>query len=151
MTKMLSLITISLLLGSQCSAQSNQQSNAPIQQSHIEAHVPAVQVFRAMLERDLLEYARASIDPSTTSVEYKLLREQPTQSGVAYPKYYAWIRVLAGSQVIREGATRIATINRTSFEVTDFFSSQQIKFSPDRISLTFPAPLVAGIFALAAK
>jgi hypothetical protein len=55
---------------------------------HIEANVPEQKNFRTYLTRDLNSYfASASSQP--VSVEYDLLRDYPTQTGIAYPKYYA--------------------------------------------------------------
>ena len=101
-----------------------------------------------LLERDILAYFRAS-NPSMTSVQYKLLRDIPTQSGVALPKYYLWINALAGSQTLQQGAMRVAAVEKSNFDVTDFLPSSEIKSNPDRVSRIFPAPLVAGILTLA--
>jgi len=150
MRRTLSSIMVLTLCSAPGFAQSIQNPVAAIQRSHIDANVPATQDFRTLMQRDLLDYARASIADSATSVEYELLREQPTQSGVAYPKYYAWIKVRAGSEVLREGAVRVAAIERKRFDVTDFVSSEQIRSSSDRIDRTFPASLVATILARAA-
>jgi hypothetical protein len=120
-----------------------------VQQSHINGNVPDASDFRALLERDLLAYFRDSTSPSATSVEYKLLRDVPTQSGVAFPKYYAWVKVFAGSLILQEGAVRIAAIQRTQFEVTDFISPEQIKSNPSSIKNIFPAPLVPAVLSLA--
>jgi hypothetical protein len=121
----------------------------PLQQSHIEANVPPRQTFDTLLRRDLLAYFKQAEASSTTTVEYELLRKQPTQSGVAYPKYYAWVKVLAGSIVVREGAVRLAAIGQQKFEVTGFISRLQIQERPSDVEAIFPARLVSAITSLA--
>ena len=120
-----------------------------IQQSHIEGNVPATSEFHPLLERDLLAYFRASGSPQAVSVQYKLLREGPTQTGIAFPKYYAWVKVFADTQTLHEGAVRIAAIQRTRFEITHFISSQNIKANPREVGNIFPAPLVPDVLLLA--
>lgn len=78
-------------------------------------------------------------------VEYELLRQGPTQTGIAYPKYYAWVKGFDGSRVVLEGAARIAAIEKTRFEITDFLSRQEIDTSPSKVEKTFPAALQANI------
>jgi hypothetical protein len=143
MKNILTVLAIITLSCSQAFAQSS------IQQSHIEANVPSASEFKSLLERDLLAYFRSSGVPSATAVQFKLLRDGPTQSGVAYPKYYAWVRAVAGSQTLKEGAVRIAAIQRTRFEVTHFIPSQEIKSNPSKVGSTFPAPLVPEVLSLA--
>jgi hypothetical protein len=113
------------------------------QQSHIDGNVPPRESFTQFLQRDLLAFFRAGNTPSATSVEYSLLRESATQSGVTFPKFYAWVKVFAGSTVIQEGAVRLAAVNRTHFEVTNFLSAQQVIASPSDVSSIFPSPLVS--------
>ncbi|WP_417914485.1 hypothetical protein [Candidatus Electronema sp. JM] len=120
-----------------------------IQQSHIDGNVPIASEFRPLLERDLLAYFRASSRPSATSVEYKLLRDAPTQSGLAFPKYYAWVKVSADSKTLCEGAARMAAIERTHFEITHFIASQDIKAAPDAVGRVFPEILVPDVLTLA--
>jgi hypothetical protein len=114
-----------------------------LQQSHIDGNVPPPEFFIQFLQRDLLAFFQASDAPSATSVEYTLLRDAPTQSGVSYPKFYAWVKVLSGSTVIQEGAVRLAAIQRTHFKITDFMSAKQVNATPGEVSNIFPAPLVA--------
>ena len=65
------------------------------------------------------------------------------------PKYSAWVRAVAGSQILKEGAARIAAIQRTQFEITHFIPSQEIKSNPSEVGSTFPAPLVPEVLSLA--
>lgn len=143
MKNILTLLAAIMLCCSQAFAQSR------IQQSHIEANVPSTSEFRPLLERDLLAYFRASGTPSVTTVQFKLLREGPTQSGVSYPKYYAWVKALAGANALKEGAVRVAAIQRNRFEITHFIPLQEIKSNPSEIGSIFPAPLVPEVLSLA--
>jgi hypothetical protein len=124
-------------------------SQTPVQQSHIEANVPSQQNFGVLLVRDLLAYFKCTVGPSATSVEYQLLRKEPTQSGVAYPKYYAWVKVNNGSQPLVDGAVRFAAIEQKRFEVTTFLSRKQIQGNSSDVAEVFPSPLVPAIISLA--
>jgi len=137
------LIAILLLFSVSVFAQS---SPADVQASHIEANVPARESFEAFLRRDLLAYFHA---PGTGSLEYKLLRDGPTQSGVAYPKYYLWVTVRSGSSLLNEGAVRVAAIGRKRFEVTNFLSRGTIRATPSEVGVVFPAALVPSVLSLA--
>lgn len=120
-----------------------------IQASHIEANVPAQGSFDVFLKRDLLAYFRGTETTPTTSLEYELLRDAPTQSGVSYPKYYLWVRVRSGSSVLKEGAARVAAIERKRFEVTNFMSRSSIQSSPSEVGAVFPAALVPSVLSRA--
>lgn len=78
-------------------------------------------------------------------MSYELLRKEPTQSGVAYPKYYAWVRVHRDDGLL-EGAVRLAAVDDekfevTNFEVTHFLGAREIVTSPRLIEPVFPQPL----------
>src|SRR5690242_21832060 len=60
--------------------------------SHIEAHVPSEREFDAFLTRDLEHYFTTK-EKKNVTVTYELLRDMPTQTGIAYPKFYAWVIV----------------------------------------------------------
>jgi hypothetical protein len=122
---------------------------AEIQASHIEANVPAQESFDVFLKRDLLAYFRASETSPATSVEYELLRDAPTQSGLSYPKYYLWVRVRSGRSVLEEGAARVAAIERKRFEVTNFLSRSSIQSEPSEAGAVFPAALVPSVLSRA--
>jgi hypothetical protein len=124
-------------------------SQMPLQQSHVEANVPSQQDFEAFLDRDLLAHFKGAGFPSATAVEAQLLRKEPTQSGVAYPKYYAWIKIKNGSQLLTEGAVRVAAIGQKRFEVTNFLSRKQIQSNSGEVATVFPGPLLSAIFSLA--
>jgi hypothetical protein len=78
-----------------------------------------------------------------------MLREGATQSGVSYPKFYAWVVFpLAGGEA-RRGAVRLAAIDAERFEVTNFISEDEVKRNPDRIYKIFPRPVCERIKAKA--
>lgn len=115
---------------------------------HIEANVPDDGNFGPFLVRDLKSYFE-STSKKPIHVEYDLLRDFPTQTGIAFPKYYAWVRILDGKTMIEQGAVRLAACHKTDFEVTDFVSKEQIKKNPEMIRAIFPAPLCPAIVSRA--
>lgn len=63
---------------------------------------------------------------------------------MAYPKYYAWVK--AGTTPLpKEGAVRVAAIDQTSFEVTNFVSAEEIRKDPGSIESVFPKLLCPAI------
>lgn len=121
-----------------------------IEQSHIEANVPDKNSFNNLLERDLRVYfARTLKKHDLLRVEYNLLREGPTQTGIAYPKFYLWTKVYSGKEVVDEGAIRVAAVDRERFEITDFVSKRKIIAKPANVELVFPAALTEKILRLA--
>jgi hypothetical protein len=121
-----------------------------VARSHIEANVPAQELFASLLTRDLTAFFRAR-EPDITTVEYELLRAEPTQTGIAYPKYYAWVRVLKGKDVAEEGVVRLAAVERKQFDVLQFLSRAEITDDPSAVAMLFPRPLVEGILKRAAR
>ena len=103
-----------------------------IQQSHLDGNVPPPRDFHRLLQRDLDAYYGTALAPST-HVKYEMLREGATQSGVSYPKFYAWAVFPLASGEARRGAVRLAAIDGERFEVTDFVSEAEIKRNPERI------------------
>jgi hypothetical protein len=105
--------------------------------------IPPAPVFRQVLARDLETYfARAESTP--IHVTYELLREQPTITGIAYPKYYVWVQIRSGERLLRVGAVRLAAVNDT-FEVTNFLPAAAINSDTSIVGSVFPAPLAADI------
>jgi hypothetical protein len=115
-----------------------------IQQSHIDGNVPAASDFDTFLKRDLTVYFSLPGKPAPT-VEYELLRDGPTQTGIAYPKFYVWVRVTLEGQPVREGAVRLAAIEKTHFEITHFIASSEIVSNPSQLDAVFPPPVVVAI------
>ena len=120
-----------------------------IQQSHIEGNVPQAGEFEQLLTRDLLAYFTAHGYPQAVRVKYTLLRRNPTQTGVAYPKFYVWVQVYDTAGVAVRGAARLAAIERRGFEITDFMSAESIRAEPGIVGKIFPESLVANIQSLA--
>lgn len=151
MRNLIILVFATVLFAAEGSGQTAEQIQVmrQIQQSHIDANVPDSKNFRAFLERDLIAYFRNSGSLSATSVEYRLLRDGPTQTGISYPKYYAWVKVFTGPKILQEGAARLAAVDRTHFEITHFLSKQEIKANPGQVRDIFPAPLVTNVLSLA--
>jgi hypothetical protein len=115
-----------------------------IADSHIKANVPDEKDFRNFLIRDLQSYFKDMLK-KTVRAEYELLRDAPTQSGVAYPKFYAWVKIFEDSRLIDEGAVRLAAIEKKHFEVTDYLSKRDIEEKPAVLERIFPRALVESI------
>lgn len=129
--------------------QSFAQPPSDLQQSHIEANVPENKDFQAFLNRDLLAYLRGKQSGVGDDIRVELLRDAATQSGVSYPKYYAWITFKVGVMKQERGVVRLAAIEKRKFEVTDFISEAQIKANSQALERVFPASLVPTILAKA--
>jgi hypothetical protein len=106
------------------------QSLRDIQASHIEANVPSSTDFEKFLQRDLSRYFSVTRKQKSLRVEFELLRDEPTQSGVSYPRFYAWVRVAGGKSPEDRGAVRLAAIEKKRFEVTDFLSEPRSIATP---------------------
>lgn len=115
---------------------------------HIEANGPDAKDFRTFLVRDLNSYFGSKLQKSV-NVEYELLRNGPTQTGIAWPKYYAWVRVYEGSKLIDQGAVRLAAVRKTEFGITDFVSKTEIRKDAQSVRRIFPAALSPAIVAKA--
>jgi len=142
-SKKFATITVVLALGLAARAH-GQQDISDVARSHIEGNVPSDTDFDTTLRRDLTDYFRRSTQRSV-KVEYELLRKGPTQSGVAYPKFYVWVKVVVQSKPTEQGAVRVAAIEKVRFEVTDFLSKAEIVRDPSAVSRVFPAALVPSI------
>lgn len=108
-----------------------------IARSHIEGNVPEQKDFDQVLRRDLEKYFKSKYS-DRISIKYEFLREGPTQTGIAYPKYYLWVTILDGKNKVDEGAIRVAAIEKERFEVTHFLKRSEIN---DNIYSIFPAPV----------
>ena len=113
-----------------------------IAKSHIDANVPKGKLFDEYLKRDLEHYFCTDSDCTVT---YTLLRDGPTQTGIAYPKYYVRAQCLKKQKVISEGAVRVAAVEQERFEVTNFLSRQEILATPSEVNSVLPAALVESI------
>jgi hypothetical protein len=115
-----------------------------LQQSHIKANGPMVEDFDRLLRRDLLAHF-SNLKKTGTRIEYELLREGATQTGIAYPKFYLWVRVVAGAALVEEGAVRVAAVQRQRFNVTDYLPRSAIVVRPEALEEVFPAPVCERI------
>jgi hypothetical protein len=115
-------------------------------EGHISANVPDRAQFSAILTRDLNSYFSEKL-ARQVDVKFELLRDKPTQSGVAFPKFYAWVTVssLQSGQKIEEGAVRLSAENKASFAVTEFISTDHIQKHPDDLKRLFPSDVIAKI------
>ncbi len=118
---------------------------ADIQKSHIEANIPSTRAeFDLIMKRDLTSYFKKKYK-NISNIDFRLLRDGPTQSGVAYPKFYAWIEIKGDGKTLDSGAIRVAAIEKKTVEVTDFFSQEKINANPSAIESVFPASLCENI------
>lgn len=113
---------------------------AEIAKSHIRGNVPVRSQFDKVLKRDLAVYFTERTGKKV-SVEYQFLREGATQTGIAYPKYYLWVKIKNGAKLIDEGAVRIAAVEQKQFDVTDYLPRAKMWRNPAQIYLVFPAPV----------
>ena len=118
--------------------------------THISANVPDEQDFDRILQQDLNSHF-IEIFKKDVTVKYELLRRQPTQSGVAAPKYYVWVSVYDGEALLGQGAARLAAVDKIHFLVTDFVTKDSIISDPSMVGQIFPAKLCTGIIARANK
>jgi len=129
----------------------NLQAQPSVQRSHIEANVPEERNFHAILRRDLLAYLKAREPGLTDLLQIDLLRDAPTQSGASYPKYYVWVKYRVGAMKVKQGALRLAAIEKSRFEVTNFVSAGEAKQDRKAVEQVFPSALVPDILSRASK
>ena len=82
-------------------------------------------------------------------MDYELLRDGPTQSGVAYPKFYLWLRATNAEKTVIEGAVRVAAVDKKRFDVTDFVPRADIVSRPDALDRIFPQAVIEKILTKA--
>jgi hypothetical protein len=116
--------------------------------THIAGNVPTATDFRPFLVRDLTTYLTPTQGEGIT-VDYELLRDGPTQSGVAYPKFYLWVTVTKPDKSTAEGAARVAAIEKKEFQVTDFAPRAEIVAHPENLAAVFPKTLLEKIWSKA--
>jgi hypothetical protein len=134
--------TVLLLVGS-CIA-SCQSIGDSIADSHIRANVPDENDFDAFLKRDLESYFK-DLKKKDIVVEYQLLRDRPTQSGTAFPKFYVWITVKENDTLLEDGAVRVAAMEKKRFGVYDYLTRAEIERDWDKVYQTFPRPVADKI------
>jgi hypothetical protein len=114
------------------------QAMQDVQRSQLDANIPDSADFATFLRRDLNAYF-AKARRKSVAVEYEPLRHGATQSGVAYPKFYVWIRIAGGKSAQDRGAAKVAAIEKKRFEVVDFLSEEAVRSDPSAIHKVFPA------------
>lgn len=83
------------------------------------------------------------------SVEYEMLRFGGTETGIAFPKFYAWVIVRQGGSILTLGAVRVAKIDDNEFEITHFLTRSEVRENPDKVFQIFPRPVGELILAKA--
>ncbi|MEW6710009.1 MAG: hypothetical protein AB1403_09335 [Candidatus Riflebacteria bacterium] len=119
-----------------------------VAESHIEANVAEQPAFEKILTRDLEAYF-SEIFEAPVKVEYEMLRNEPTQSGVALPKFYLWVTLRTDEKAFSSGAVRVAAVERQFFEITHFLSLEEIRAHPETIRRVFPGPICDKILGRA--
>lgn len=121
------------------------------QQSHINAHAPEKADFEKAITRDLIAYFQEN-NAQVDDVSYTLLRKNATQSGVSFPKYYAWVDVKnSEDRILKSGVVRLAASQKTAFTVTHYVSSQDINASPSSLDMVLPSALIPAAKDYASK
>ncbi len=86
------------------------------------------------------------------AAEYEMLRDAPTVTGVAFPKFYIWVRARGSDDsIVSEGAMRIAETAENTFQVTDFVNKESISKEPQKLERIFPKLLLPKIYKKAEK
>lgn len=110
---------------------------------HIAANVPSNANFAQFIIRDLSIWFKNKTN-ETPDVKWSLLRDDPTQTGISYPKYYVWARFKFGKHS-QHGALRLAAVQQDHFEVTDWMPREEILKNPEKVGKIFPASLIDAI------
>lgn len=101
----------------------------------------------ADVEREL-EAALSVLFGSDVSLQrHQFLRDGPTVTGIAFPKYYLWVEGQRGAEEFR-GAVRVADENGT-IVATHFQTDAEIRENRGSLAMVFPAPLIPAIIGLA--
>jgi hypothetical protein len=122
-------------------------SACDVSESHVTANVPSKDDFRTFLVRDLTTYFQHHTYGNGITVDYELLRDEPTQVGVAYPKYYVWATITMPDKSIVEGAARVAAVAKREFHILAFFTRSEIITDPTELAQCFPKALLEKIRA----
>ncbi len=76
-----------------------------------------------------------------------MLRDGPTQTGIGYPKFFVWVRVLEGDTVLEEGAVVLAAMDKKEFSVMDYHEAGSLRNSPQTVRDNFPSPIAETILS----
>ena len=86
--------------------------------------------------------------PQLTRIEAQLLRDGPTITGIAVPKYYLWARLFTKDRQFDAAAIRLAD-DAGAVHVLQIIDREAIRRQPNALRSIFPAVLVPKILALA--
>lgn len=111
-----------------------------IQQSHVNSNIPPSEYFHNYLRRDLTSYFSKQFN-KTIFVDYKILRNKPTQIGIGWPKYYLWAEIKDSGTIVSEGAVQVAAMDKVKFEVFQFIAAEEINKSSKKLNRYFPSVL----------
>ncbi len=137
------LILLLLFSGIVSASQANQVIDQ-IAESHIDGNVPDKSDFDSFMHRDLEVYFKR-VTGKLVDIQYEFLRNGPTQTGIAYPKFYLWVKIFENKSLLDQGAVRVAAIEKKRFEITDFIGKGKIEQNPDSIFMVFPRPVCEKI------
>jgi len=115
-----------------------------IAESHISENVPNEDVFDSLLKRDLEAYFK-EVKKKAIIIEYELLLKGPTQTGIAYPKFFAWVVIRDRETLIEDGAVRVAAIDKEHFSVHDYLGRAEIERDPEKLYKMVPRVVVDKI------
>lgn len=115
-----------------------------VAESHIDGNVPDAKDFRQFLVRNLTAHLKQTLGEGIT-VDYELLRDGPTQTGIAYPKFYLWVTATKADKSTVDGAARVAAIGKKEFLVTTFIPRSEIVAHPEALGSVFPQLLLDKI------
>jgi hypothetical protein len=108
-----------------------------VAQSHIDGNVPSQDSFLPFLRRDLTAYFD-SVGLSSDSIDFSPLRGGVSQTGIGFPKFYVWVRLLAGDSTLQEGAATVAAVQKQRFFVADYVLEHLIRSDPVSLDTIFP-------------
>lgn len=108
-----------------------------IQKSHIDANLPPIEKHEMLIKDEIRRYLKLS-KTEKLKIESELLRTQPTQSGISYPKFYRWVKVIKNKWPIIAGAIRYSLIEKKKAEISDFVDSHFILNDPSISLKVFP-------------
>lgn len=117
--------------------------------SHLGDHVPLPAQFDPIVRRDLRSHFSRQFHGDVT-VQYVLLDKSPSQSGVSYPHFYAWVDVYQGRTVQFSGAVRLNAVNRKQFVVNGQQDAASILVNKLETESLFPKSLWSKIRTRAA-
>lgn len=113
-------------------------------QPNISPKVSQTEAFNDSLQEYLNEQFQSYYE-GNISVQFEFLREEATQTGNAYPKYYLWVIIFDNAQLIDEGAIRLALLDQNKFEITHYITKSQIKEDPTSLEMIYPKEVVEYI------